>query len=267
VLQLIPVIDLKGGRVVHARRGTRDTYAPIRSTLAAGAQPVEIATALLRLHPFQTLYLADLDAIQRRGDNLSAIEAVHAAFPAVELWVDAGIANLTAYSAWRARGLGRAVIGTECMPETDLIDVLLSGDHGWNPVLSLDFGPTGPLGPAELFERPDPWPKDVIAMTLARVGSNVGPDANTLAAIVEPVFALGSAHRVREWTAARDDHDTSAPRGGDRAQPRAQLVRRLEQAATEFDDVHESRAGYSRAVLSAHCCMSRNIAAALSKDS
>lgn len=192
MLQLIPVIDLKGGRVVHARRGARDTYAPIRSTLATGAQPVEIATALLRLHPFQTLYLADLDAIQRRGDNLGAIEAIHAAFPAVELWVDAGIANLTAYSAWRAHGLGRAVIGTECMPETALIDVLLSGDHGWNPILSLDFGATGPLGPAELFERPDPWPKDVIAMTLARVGSDVGPDAKTLAAII----ALAGDRRV-----------------------------------------------------------------------
>ncbi|HQS46207.1 MAG TPA: histidine biosynthesis protein, partial [Xanthobacteraceae bacterium] len=33
-MQVIPVIDLKGGRVVHARQGARHLYAPIVSPLA-----------------------------------------------------------------------------------------------------------------------------------------------------------------------------------------------------------------------------------------
>ena len=90
-MQIIPVIDLQGGHVVHARRGERAAYAPIRSSLAAGADPVDIAAALLRLHPFDTLYLADIDAIQRQGDNTAAIAAIRTACPGVELWVDTGI--------------------------------------------------------------------------------------------------------------------------------------------------------------------------------
>ena len=182
-MQLIPVIDLKAGFVVHARRGARDTYEPIRSSLAPGAEPVEIAAALLRLHPFDTLYIADLDAIQRRGENLGAIEAIHAAFPKVELWVDAGIADLATYAGWRARQLGRAVIGTESGPDAALIAALRAEDGAPRPVLSLDFGAHGPLGRAELFCDPNVWPDDVIVMSLTRVGSDAGPDQAALSTV------------------------------------------------------------------------------------
>jgi len=227
MFRLIPVIDLKGGRVVHARRGARDTYAPIRSSLAPGAQPVGIAAALLQLHPFETLYLADIDAIQRQGDNLGAIEAIHAAFPAVELWVDAGIADVAGYSAWQTEHLGRAVIGTECMPDAALIELLHSDDHASVPVLSLDFGATGPLGSPEPFDHPEAWPQDVIVMTLTRVGSGAGPDATTLAA------TIGRAGSRRVYAA-----------GGIRGTDDLALVRRLGAAgALVASSLHDGRLG------------------------
>ena len=38
-MKLIPVIDLKAGEVVHARRGDRDNYRPIVSPLCRGSRP------------------------------------------------------------------------------------------------------------------------------------------------------------------------------------------------------------------------------------
>ena len=64
-----PVIDLKGGHVVRAFRGERASYAPIVTPLAASSAPQEVVAGFLRLHDFDTIYVADLDAIERRGDH------------------------------------------------------------------------------------------------------------------------------------------------------------------------------------------------------
>lgn len=192
-MRIIPVIDLQGGCVVHARRGERAAYAPLRSRLADGADPVAMACALLRLHPFDALYVADLDAIQRRGDNGAAIAALLDALPDVALWVDTGIADLHDFLGWQAAGLARAVIGTECATDPALIEGLRSARNGPPPVLSLDFGTHGDLlGATDTLERPSAWPDDVIVMTLARVGSDAGPDIGRLAR----VLAAAAGRRV-----------------------------------------------------------------------
>ena len=64
VVELIPVIDLKGGQVVRAQFGRRDDYWPIQSPLSATSDPIDVARGLLSLYPFETFYIADLDAIE-----------------------------------------------------------------------------------------------------------------------------------------------------------------------------------------------------------
>ncbi len=208
-VQIIPVIDLKGGCAVHARQGERATYRPLRSSLAIGADPVEIAAALLRLHAFDTLYLADIDAIQRQGHNTAAIASIHVAFPGVELWVDNGITDLCDFRAWQTAGIGRAVIGTECVADPALIAELRASRSGPPPVLSLDFGARGdPLGSIDALARPSTWPDDVIVMTLARVGAGVGPDTNRIAAILahaagRRIYAAGGVRHAEDLHALR----------------------------------------------------------------
>jgi phosphoribosylformimino-5-aminoimidazole carboxamide ribotide isomerase len=208
-VQIIPVIDLKGRRVVHARRGARTSYPPLHSSLAAGSDPVEIAAALLRLHPFDALYLADLDAIQRQGHNSEAIAAIRAAFREVELWVDTGISDASELRAWQAAGLGRAVIGTECVSDLALMAGLRTVRSGPPPLLSLDFGPSGDaLGPIDAFSQPSAWPDDVIVMTLARVGAGTGPDTTRIAA----VLAAAGERRVYAAGGVRGADDVHALR-------------------------------------------------------
>lgn len=208
LVQIIPVIDLQGGWAVHARRGARAAYQPIRSSLTTWSSPVEIAAALLRLHPFESLYIADLDAIQGLGTNLPFIAAIHDAFPAVELWIDAGVADLRSWAEWKARSLGRIVIGTESKPEAALIGALRAKNAGPQPLLSLDFSASGLQDPADVFAQPTLWPDDVIVMTLARVGSGTGPDLYALAA----VLARAGNRRVYAAGGIRDAVDLKSVR-------------------------------------------------------
>src|SRR5947207_2022790 len=112
-MDVIPVIDIKGGIVVHARMGRRDEYRPIATPLSATADPLDVVRGLLSVHPFGTLYIADLDAIERAGDNSAVLRHLRAELPGTTFWVDRGIADHNAAEAWLQADLGHLVLGSE----------------------------------------------------------------------------------------------------------------------------------------------------------
>ncbi len=173
-MHVIPVIDLQGGVVVHARRGERASYRPIESPLARDAAPLSVVGGLMALHPFRALYIADLDAIAGMGEHRAAIGAIGARFPALRLWLDAGFRDRATAQAWLAQERGDLVLASEVQEDARLLD-LLRAQAPERVILSLDFRGEHLLGPATLRE-PARWPHRVIAMTLARVGSGEGPD-------------------------------------------------------------------------------------------
>ncbi len=195
-MEVIPVIDLKGGQVVHARHGDRASYRPIQTPLSPGSAPADIVAGLLRLHPFRRLYIADLDAIERHGDHDRTCAELAASFPGLELWVDNGIGTPEAATAWLERGLFCLVAGSESQPDTSLLQVLRQ--HG-RLILSLDYRGDAFQGPPEIAATPSLWPARIIAMTLARVGAGHGPDLARLAAIrrIAPDRQLFAAGGVR----------------------------------------------------------------------
>jgi phosphoribosylformimino-5-aminoimidazole carboxamide ribotide isomerase len=197
VFELIPVVDLIGGVVVHARAGDRDRYRPLeRSLIATGPEPAAVVEGLLDLHPFPALYIADLDAIRKQGDNMAVILALRRRFPDLRLWVDAGFSGECSCRRFLGADFGHLVLGSESQSDLRLLE-----RFGDDPrlVLSLDFQGERPLGAAELFESPDRWPTRVIAMTLARVGAGGGPDLGRLRALraMSPATRLYAAGGVR----------------------------------------------------------------------
>lgn len=202
--EVVPVIDLMGGVVVHARAGERDLYRPLEgSRVAPSAEPETVVAGLLALHPFARLYIADLDAILKRGDHAASIVGLAARFPTLELWVDAGIDEAGTAERMLRGGLARPVLGTESQADAALLEHLRAEPR---IVLSLDRRGDRRLGPPALFERPELWPDDVVVMTLARVGAGRGPD---LEAIGE-VLALAAGRRVWAAGGVRDAQDLAA---------------------------------------------------------
>jgi phosphoribosylformimino-5-aminoimidazole carboxamide ribotide isomerase len=197
-MQVIPVLDLIAGQVVRAKMGDRDAYRPIETPLSATPDPVDVAAGLLRLAPFSTFYIADLDAILGRGDNFAALGRLKAAFPALELWIDNGAADAAAVAATRA--FGAAVLGSESQRDLSLLA------RERDALLSLDFRGEAFQGPPELLQRPELWPERVIVMTLGRVGSGAGPDLDRLAAI----RAIAGDRRLYAAGGVRGDADLAA---------------------------------------------------------
>jgi phosphoribosylformimino-5-aminoimidazole carboxamide ribotide isomerase len=206
-MQAIPVIDIREGVVVRAIKGRRADYRPLVSPLAATPAPLEVVRGLMSLHAFPAIYIADLDAIEGRADNRAAIEAIGQAFPAVSLWVDAGMRDCADMRQWLDWKNVSPVVGSESVEEKDAPLMLRDAAR---VVLSLDFRGDTFLGPQSLLHSPEIWPKRVIVMTLERVGGTGGPDFSRLARIMSraqgrEIFAAGGvrdAHDLRRLRAA-----------------------------------------------------------------
>ncbi len=173
-MQIIPVIDLMNGLVVHARKGQRDSYRPIRTPLCRGASPTAVIDGLLGLHNFRTLYVADLDALMGRGDQRALIERLQQDYPSLQFWVDRG---LPADGLLDASLNGLPVIGSESLKDGGLEDVNAMHDEF---ILSLDFTAECLLGPGNILDDSKLWPERIIVMSLSRVGAHEGPDFQRL---------------------------------------------------------------------------------------
>jgi HisA/HisF family protein len=202
-LEAIPVIDLMGGAVVRAQVGDRASYRPLESPLSPTSDPVAVVRGLLTIYPFSTLYVADLDAIERHGDNFPALRRIRAEFPALQMWVDNGAAGLAALDALIGADLGIPVIGSESQRDSKLV-----AQHRGSRriVLSLDFRGDAFQGPGEILAEPALWPRRIIVMTLARVGSGAGPDLARLAEI----RAIARGCEIYAAGGVRDAADLSA---------------------------------------------------------
>ena len=176
-MHIIPVIDIYQGQVVHAVRGQREHYQPVRSGLCEGSDPFTIVQAILGIYPFTTLYIADLDSIRGDGVNYPVVEQLQQQFPQLVFWLDAGKYTKKDFTGTHNESI-RQVIGSETGVGTDfLLD--LAGISP-EPVLSLDFKETVFSGDSGLLQQSAIWPENIIIMNLARVGSSEGPDLDLL---------------------------------------------------------------------------------------
>ncbi len=168
-MQIIPVIDLKDGQAVHARLGNRQQYQPIKSSLCKSSDIFDVIDAFLELYPFDTVYIADLNALSKNGNHHILLEKVLNHFSNTTFWIDAGYHQ--PYKLFSQINY-LPVIGSESCRDSNLSDIKAINEDF---ILSLDFSLTQPLGPKKLFENSEFWPKRIIIMTLGLVGSNAGP--------------------------------------------------------------------------------------------
>lgn len=111
-MRIVPVLDIMGGNVVHARRGERARYEPLRSPLVHGCEPVAVARALCAAARTGSMYVADLDALAGAPVDVATLGALSAV---AELWADAGATTISRADALARAGVARNVIGTESL--------------------------------------------------------------------------------------------------------------------------------------------------------
>jgi phosphoribosylformimino-5-aminoimidazole carboxamide ribotide isomerase len=174
-MQIIPVIDLKNGIVVHAKQGNRELYAPLQSGLCISSNIFAVIDVYRTVFNFSTIYVADLNAIAHQSNNVELLSEVLATFPEISFWVDGG------YPLRNEDLLGLVnflpVLGSESFADENIHELRKFSN---NFILSLDYSQAGELGAKILFATPDLWPENIIIMSLPRVGSNLGPEVESL---------------------------------------------------------------------------------------
>jgi phosphoribosylformimino-5-aminoimidazole carboxamide ribotide isomerase len=89
-VRCIFVLDIFNGAVVHAVRGNRNRYEPIErfSSVVATSDPLQI---LREIRP-KEVYVADLNLLTNKGDNLAAIKEISTQ---TKTMADTGVSNFS----------------------------------------------------------------------------------------------------------------------------------------------------------------------------
>lgn len=204
-MHIIPVIDLKDGVVVHAKLGHRSHYLPIESQISTSSMPLDIVAALLELYPFQTLYIADLDAILGVGEHRDTIETICQTYPQLTIWLDCGIRQMNDRALYLDKQI-KPVVGSEniqSLQDYRAISYACQSKH----VLSLDYTATSYMGISELHDAARFWPDDTICMTLNAVGSNQGIDFERLNTLIKMNGTRKSGSRIYAAGGVRNLND------------------------------------------------------------
>lgn len=204
--QVIPVIDVRHGTAVKAVAGDRASYAPLVTPLAPTSHPADVACGLMALASFPVIYVADLDGIEGRDADAGLAAKIVAATGA-RVWLDSGLPPIPAIACAALSDCGPMVshvLGTESQWNCAAL-ATLAPEQRATSILSLDFRGEMFVGDADLLDRPDLWPVQVIVMTLAAVGGNAGPDWRRL----EQVAGRAAGHAISVYAAGgiRHRHD------------------------------------------------------------
>ncbi|MCL4202708.1 MAG: hypothetical protein KJ000_09445 [Pirellulaceae bacterium] len=193
-MRVIPVIDLKGGEVVHGVAGDRSRYRPIRSVLATDSCPATVARAFRDAGVFHEVYVADLDAIAGKAPDWDAMRQIGAS--GLKIWLDAGVADVDRLLALASlcngeSDLAAVVMGLESLDDPATLSAGLAELGPSRCIFSLDLRDGRPVTGCDAWRNRsateiaaaacDLGVRRMILLDVAGVGTNSGPQSLELA--------------------------------------------------------------------------------------
>jgi len=199
-VRCIFVLDILNGAVVHAVRGERSRYEPVSgfSTIVSTSEPLDI---LREIHP-REVYVADLNLLTGRGDNLAIIREI--SFK-TKTMADTGISNT------RDLDLLPPSVSMVLGTETASLQLIKKAAREYRVVVSIDMMKRKVLTrdpelagqtPLLLLQRLNGLKLEgIILLELDRVGTSSGLDVQFLeeaAAVAKHPLILGGGVKGEE---------------------------------------------------------------------
>jgi len=191
-MELIPAIDLLGGKVVRLTRGRYD------QVTVYSERPVEQARVFHDAGA-QRLHIVDLDGA-RDGEpkNMAIIEAILSAVP-VSIQVGGGIRDRDTAERWFSAGAERVVLGTAAVKQPEFVRELCAA-HPGGVVVAVDerdgvvavegWLEKSSMTAQELAQQVDAWGVAALLHTvISRDGTREGPDIDATLALQASVNA------------------------------------------------------------------------------
>ena len=181
--KIIPVIDILNSKAVHAVKGERVNYKPLKSPLFKSSNPLEIVKILKHKYNFNEFYIADLDSILKKRPNFRILEKI-LNIRNIKVFVDPGIVSLEdtiKFSKFKFKGV---ILGLETIKNIDIISQSLKVLDQKKVIVSVDMYKGKILSNAKNLKNQNPLKiikiietlgvKEIILLDLYRVGQKLG---------------------------------------------------------------------------------------------
>lgn len=179
MFRIIFVLDILNGNAVHAVKGERSRYQPVRSRICDSSNPLDIISALMP----EEVYIADLDRLMHLGNNFEIIKRISSK---VKTMADIGVEKISDLEKC-VEIADTAVLGTETA-SLDLIKKAVELFPGRIDV-SIDIKNREVLTkersmkvkPEQLVKMLNGYDiRDIIILDLNKVGTGAGIDIDFL---------------------------------------------------------------------------------------
>jgi phosphoribosylformimino-5-aminoimidazole carboxamide ribotide isomerase len=215
-MRVIPVIDIMGGVVVHAKGGQRDGYQAVKSHLCETSNPIDVALALESKFGFRELYIADLDSIIGYGENMDILKRIHE-LSNMKIMVDSGANDIQKVRDLLQAGVEKVVVGTETLENLMMIKRILGFVGEKRITVSLDLKKGKILSKNKEIARMSPkilakrlelmGVMELIILDLFRIGSESGVDIELARRLVDsidiPIIMGGGVRDIGDIIALR----------------------------------------------------------------
>jgi phosphoribosylformimino-5-aminoimidazole carboxamide ribotide isomerase len=212
-MNIIPVLDIKGSKVVRGLAGRRDEYEPLRKTVlldpSKACEPNLLLQAFEEIFGFKEFYVADIDSIEGRKRNMDVLRSLRASTDA-KIFLDAGIRTKDDFLTLPNGFI--AVIASETLQNHALLSDLakeLGSEALW---FSLDLKKGHLLTPASTSLPSIPLEAatiaaesgiaGLIAIELDRVGGKTGPNLPLVQNLVKklsiPIYWGGGVRNLQD---------------------------------------------------------------------
>jgi phosphoribosylformimino-5-aminoimidazole carboxamide ribotide isomerase len=113
MVEVIPVLDIRGGISVCGKSGLRESYSPLNSIFSSDADPIVIAKSL----PFDRLYVADLDGIEQENPDVKTLKLIS---ESRRVMIDLGVKKIGDLTVFHELN-SDIILGTETIENANVI--------------------------------------------------------------------------------------------------------------------------------------------------
>lgn len=195
-MQIVPVVDILDGLVVHGRAGQRDSYRRIQSQLTDSARPRDVLDALIQTAAATTVYIADLNGLMHQQVQTDVLNQLAEAN--VRLMIDAGICSVDDVDRLPDADHVQLVLASESIPSLQTLKKIVARHRHRQFVFSFDLIDDVLRSPvAEWRDQPlaklakvvwDLGVSDWIVLDVRSVGMTTGPTTLTRCADLKSLF-------------------------------------------------------------------------------
>lgn len=181
--KIIPVIDILNSKAVHAKKGERTNYKPLKSYLFHSSNPVEIISILNRKYKFDLFYIADLDSIMKKAPNFQILKKI-LKISNIQVMLDPGIVDFEDNFQFLKIKIKNLILGLETIKNFKTIIQSLQILNPNNIIISIDMYNGQIISNAKDIKTQNPIKltkkleslgiKNIILLDLFRVGQKIG---------------------------------------------------------------------------------------------